>query len=103
MKVSINGIDVELKYTMRSLMIYEKKFGKTFQPEGLTEMLAYFYSTVLASDKNIMLTFDEFIDYLDKNQNLVTDFAEWLVKVTEVNQYVKNENEQPEENPDPNV
>ncbi len=103
MKVSINGIVVELKYTMRSLMIYEKIYGKTFQPEGLSEMLVYFYSTILASDKNIKLTFNEFIDYIDENPNLLNDFATWLGKATEVNKYVKNEDEQPEENPDPNV
>jgi hypothetical protein len=103
MKVTINGIDVELKYTMRSLMIYEKIYGKTFQPEGLSEMMVYFYSTILASDKNVKLSFDEFLDMLDNNPEMLTDFANWLTATTSVNKYIKNEEETPEENPDPNV
>lgn len=103
MKVQIKDKEIVLKNTMRSLMIYEKVYGKTFQPDGLSEMLVYFYSTILASDKDIHLSFDEFVDHLDNNPDLLNEFAQWLTATSKVNKYVKNEEEQPEENPDPNA
>lgn len=103
MKVNINGTEVELVYTMRSLMVYEKVYGKTFQPEGLTEIMVYFYSTVLASAKNLQISFDDFIEWIDENPQAITDFSEWLTNVTGVNKYVTNLDSTGESEHDPNV
>ena len=43
MKITIKGKDVTMRYSMRSMMIYEKVMNASFKPKGLTEILAFFY------------------------------------------------------------
>lgn len=88
MKLTIKNTEVELKYTMRSLMIYERIANETFNPKGVTQILIYLYSTVLASAKNLEVTFDEFLEYVDDNQNILAEFNEWLVGVMNKNSYL---------------
>lgn len=85
MKININGNDVELKYSFRAMMIYEKIAGGTFEPKGITELMIYFYSTIIASDKNIQLDFDGFMDWIDENPKVIQDFAKWLTEVLNKN------------------
>lgn len=99
MKVNINNKEVELKYSFRSMIIYEKITNESFSPKGLTEIINYFYSTIMASDKTLELGYEEFIDYLDENPEKLTEFNEWLVGMTERNK--KIEGEQKGENVDP--
>lgn len=90
MKVTIKDKEIELKYTFRSLMIYEKIMGGTFNPQGLTEIMAYFYSTIMASDKNCTISFDDFMDWVDNNPSAVAEFSQWLVEVMQRNGYINN-------------
>lgn len=90
MKVTIKDKEIELKYTFRSLMIYEKIMGGTFNPKGLTEIMAYFYATIMASDKNCTISFDDFMDWVDENPAVVAEFSQWLVSVMQRNGYISN-------------
>lgn len=91
MKVNINNKEVELKYSFRSMIIYEKITNESFSPKGLTEIINYFYSTIMASDKTLELGYEEFIDYLDENPEKLTEFNEWLVGMTERNKNIEGE------------
>lgn len=84
MKITINNHDVELKKTFRSYVIYESITDKIFAPKTMSDIITYFYSVVLASDRNLELTFDEFIDWLDDNEDALNDFEQWLTKINEV-------------------
>lgn len=84
MKITINNHDVELKKSFRSYVIYESITDKIFNPKTMSDIITYFYSVVLSSDKDINLTFDEFIDWLDENENALNDFEQWLTKINEV-------------------
>ncbi len=77
MKVNIKGKEIELKYTVRSMMNYESIMGKTFAPEGITEIVIYFYATILASSKDTSISYDDFIEWFDENQPL-DEFTQWL-------------------------
>jgi hypothetical protein len=100
MKININGRDITLKYSFRSMMIYEKITGETFNPKGLSEILIYFYSTVLASDKECNITFDDFIDYTDEHPELFNEFSKWLTDTISKNAYINgNTDEQTEVEP----
>ena len=44
MKVTIKNKEIELRYSFRSMMIYEKITGTSFNPKGVTEIMIYFYS-----------------------------------------------------------
>ena len=78
MKVTINNREITLRYSFRALMLYEKIVGTSFNPKGLTEIMIYFYSTILASDKDINLTFEEFMNWVDENPTVFNDFSKWL-------------------------
>ncbi len=91
MVVKIKDKEIELRQTFRSLMIYEKIVGETFAGKGVTEMMIYFYSTVLASDKDLELSFDDFIEYVDENPNLLNEFTMWLQEIAKRNQPFKDD------------
>ena len=81
MKITLKNKEIELKYSFRSMMIYEKITGGSFNPKGITEILIYLYSSILASDKNIDLTFEEFMDWIDDNPQVITEFSTWLTSI----------------------
>lgn len=99
MKINIKDKEIELKNTFRSMIIYEKVAGKTFNPEGITEILLYFYSVIMASDKDCQLEFDDLLDMVDENPKLITDFSEWLNKSFRISNYLNGEVEKDNENP----
>ena len=78
MKVTIKNKEIELRYSFRSMMIYEKITGTSFNPKGVTEIMIYFYSSILASDKKIDLSFEEFMNWIDENPNALNDFTMWI-------------------------
>lgn len=93
MDITIKDTNITLKYSFRGMMIYEKIAGTSFQPKGISEILIYFYSTILASDRNITITYDEFIDWLDENPNKLTEFSKWLNEVLTKNAYINQADE----------
>ena len=84
MKIKIQEKEIELKKTFRSYIIFESITDKIFAPKTMSVVVTYFYSVVLASDKDINLTFDDFIDWLDENANALNDFEKWLTEINEV-------------------
>ena len=83
MKITIKGNEIELKYSIRALMMYENVEGKTFQPQSLQDIMTFFYFILISSSKDYSITFDEFIDFVDEDNTLITNFTEWLVATTD--------------------
>ncbi len=75
MKVTIKEKDITLKYTFRALMIYENITNKSFNPKGISDVVIFFYSVVVASSKDTSLTFDDFLDWLDDNPAAINEFS----------------------------
>lgn len=75
MEVTIKGKDIALKYSFRALMIYENITQKSFNPQGLTDVITFFYSVVVASARDSILSFDDFIDWIDDNPNKLNEFS----------------------------
>ena len=88
MTITINNATFELKQTLRSLFIYEKITNEIFNPSTLTNIVIYFYSVVMASNKNLTITFDDFTDWLDANINELNNFTKWLADVNNKNGYI---------------
>lgn len=88
MTVNINGKNITLKYSFRALIIYEKITNEVFAPKNLTNILIYFYSTIMASDKECTLTFESFTDWLDANPIEMDNFSKWLNEVAGRNGYI---------------
>lgn len=82
MKIKIKDKDVELRYSMRALIMYENITNKTFNPQTTTDVMIYFLCVLLSSDKTLQLTLDELLDIVDENPKVLNDFAEWLTGET---------------------
>lgn len=89
MKVQINGQEIELKQTFRSLIIYENIMDKSFSPVGATEIIVYFYCVILASNKDIQLQYEDYLDWLDSNPDILTDFSQWLTDISTQQAHIK--------------
>ena len=97
MTIEINNRTITLKYTMRSLMIYEKAAKQNFNPQGLSDIIMYFFCTVLACDKDSTLSFDEFMDWLDENPWQLNEFSNWLSSVLNKNSFINNQKKEDKE------
>lgn len=78
MVIRIKGTDIELKHTFRAHIIYEQITGNTFSPKNITDIITFFYSTVMACDKELTVTFDEFVSWLDEQPEKLNEFVSWL-------------------------
>ena len=97
MEITIKGNTVSLKYSFRALMIYENITQKSFNPKGISDVVVFFYSVVVASTKDTTLSFDDFIDWLDDNATAINDFSVWITSVFNAQSGLVNKEVQPEE------
>jgi hypothetical protein len=67
MKIKLHEKNIELKNTMRSMMMYENITEKTFNPQSVTDIIIYMYCVVVASAQDYSITLDEFIEYIDNH------------------------------------
>lgn len=79
MKVFIKDKEITLKYSFRGYMIFENVSQHTFTGDGgMQDMVVLFYSMIMGSDKTLVLTFEEFLDWLDENPMSFAEFGTWL-------------------------
>lgn len=89
MKVVIKEQEVELRYSMRALFMYENITGASFNPKTLQDFCTFFYCVVCSSNKDLEITFDDFIDeVIDPQPELMNQFAEWLSKTMQKNNFL---------------
>jgi hypothetical protein len=81
MKIKIKEKEIELKYSYRALMIYENIQKQSFNPKTLSDIIVFFYSVVVSSAKDRNILFDDFMDWLDENPNVITEFSNWLQSI----------------------
>lgn len=99
MKIVINNIEYNLKYTLRSLFIFEKITDNQFQGKQLIDYYLLFYSSLIANNSDTFkFTFDEFIELCDNDNSLFTQFIEFLNKEMNIqNQFVDKKEEETED------
>lgn len=85
MKITIKDKEIELKYSIRALIMYENVAEGSFTAMSLTEILTFFYCIILTSAKDYSLTWDEFLNWIDEDSNVLNEFGEWI-KVVHTNQ-----------------
>ena len=90
MKITIKDKKIELKQTLRALIMYENITDKAFEPKTFQDILTFLYCIVLTSSKDYsLITFDEFIDYIDENHQVLADMTKWLNDEFAVNGILK--------------
>jgi hypothetical protein len=70
MEITINGKKYKVKYTIRALFIFERITNKAFKIETLLDNYLFFYSMILANNKENVLDWEEFLDALDSDKDL---------------------------------
>lgn len=93
MKIQIKDKDIELKYSFRAMMVFEEITGNSFSFKGVKDLIIYFYCTIVASDKDLDLDFDYFMDWLDSNPEELNNFTEWVVSHNKKNTYIRQNQE----------
>lgn len=89
MKITIKDKEVELRYTLRAMMMYENITDSTFNPTNVTEILTFFYCIVVTSAKDYEIKFDEFMTWTDDKPNILNEFAVWLQSTMATQNFVK--------------
>ena len=74
-KITINGKDYKIKYTLRALFIFEQITKKPFEMKTLLDNYVFLYSIILANNDNI-LEWNEFIDALDSDPTIFQQINE---------------------------
>ena len=74
--IEINGKEYNIKYTIRALFIFEQISGKSFKLDTLLDNYLLFYSMILACNKDNILTWDDFIDAVDNDPQLLVKLNE---------------------------
>ena len=81
MKVKINGNEYEVKYTIRSLFIFEQITEKSFSLDSTLDNYIFFYSMILANNSGEKpLSWDEFIDAIDSDPKLTTQLLNYITE-----------------------
>ena len=95
MKVTIKEKEITLKSSFRALIAYEQITNHAFNPSTITDMILYFYCVIISSKEfdNEPMRFEEFMDYLDEHQELLTDFTTWLTESSKQNQIFEGKEE----------
>lgn len=78
MNIKIKDLEITLKNSFRSLVIYEAMTKKSFKPETITDVIVYFFSVISASANPQQVDWDDYMDWLDENPTAITDFQTWL-------------------------
>lgn len=73
--IIIKGEEYNVKYTIRALFIFEQITNKPFKIETLLDNYIFLYSIILASNKDKVLDWNDFIDELDTNPKLYEEIT----------------------------
>lgn len=82
---TINGREYTAKTGLKALMKFEELTGRNaFKAENnVTDNVTMFYS-LLSADKNFNYRFDEFIEVVDEEPELLEQFTAYMLELVEV-------------------
>lgn len=81
----------KIKFSVRSLFIFEQLMDKVFELKNTSDLYAYYYSCLLAG-KAYEKTFEEFLDEVDANPESIVWFIDELEKNNKLsNQFIRED------------
>jgi len=91
--IKIKGIDYKVKYTIRALFLMEQITGKPFEIKTLLDNYLFFYCMILANnkDKEKILGWDEFIDALDNDKDLMKQLTDIQIEEQKKNELLADD------------
>lgn len=96
MNIKIAENNYQLKYTVRSLFVYEQITGTTFNPDKLLNEYTLLFAVLIANNKDFRLSFDEFINFCDEDPRIFLDFRKWLIEELKQKSFLLNATEEAE-------
>ena len=95
-QIEIKGKNYNIKYTIRALFLFEQITKKPFKIETLLDNYVFFYSMILANNKDDIISWDDFIDALDEDPTLFKRLAEIVDKQEKKDNLFSDEEESKE-------
>lgn len=91
--IKIGENTYNLKYTIRSLFLFEQITKKSFKIETLLDNYVFFYCLLLANNKDNVIDWDDFIDALDQDPTLFQRMSEIIAKQQKKNDLFADDDE----------
>ena len=89
----INGKKYNIKYTIRALFIWEQIANKNFKIETMLDNYLFFYSMILANNKEEVLDWDDFLNAIDEDPNLFKRMSDIVEEQQKKDTLFTNEDE----------
>lgn len=94
-KVSINGVEYELKYSIRALFLWEQITGRSFEIKSTLDNYLFYYCIILASNKDKEpLDWNDFLNAIDENPRTLNPLVDLMQSVEKKNSLVEPEIEE---------
>ncbi len=94
MKIKINDKEIELKQTIRALLMFENIKNESYSPKSLNDILLYIYCVVVASSRDYTLDYDSFIDWVDENPTELEKITQFIQQNQENQNSIKKNKSQ---------
>ena len=78
--VTINNKEYNLKYSVRSMMLFEAASQKLFNLDTLSDQYLFLYCCILAGNRDTDLTFDKLLDSIDEDPSIFTVYTDFMKK-----------------------
>ncbi len=82
--VNINGKSYQIKQTVRSLFLWEQISGRSFEIKNTLDNYLYFYTLILANNKDCELDWDAFIDAIDADPNIIVEMTKAIADLSKL-------------------
>lgn len=79
MIVKIKDKEITLKFSFRAYMFFEDITGHSFTGATMGETVTFLYCVVLASCDEYSVKFDDFLDAIDENPEIITEMTDWIM------------------------
>ena len=73
--IKINGEELKVKQTIRALFLWEQIAGRSFEIKSTLDNYLYYYALILANNPDTSLSWDDFIDAIDEDPQIVLDMT----------------------------
>lgn len=76
--IVVGGVGYDLRYSFRSLMLFEGASGRSFSGGTLSDELLLMLCQIWASNSSCTMSLDELSEYLDEHPEDLARWREWL-------------------------
>lgn len=97
MKITIKDKELDVKYSLRGQLIFEKVADKGFAINGLYDFVLFLYCSILASNKDYNIDWDDFLDYVDEHPDILIEFTNMVSEKMKINKIINGDKDTDEQ------